>query len=106
MFTAPKMDRRSFGLGFAALAGSSLLPKQARAAGESVLILGGSAIVGALGVAIETKITERGYKAHRKAKSSSGLARPDFYDWVKEGKALYEQHRPALTVEDLLGRPE
>ena len=98
MFTPPKMDRRGFGLGLAALAGSAVVPRSARAAGQSVLILGGSAIVGALGIAIETKMKERGFETHRKAKSSSGLARPDFYDWVEQGRALYAQHRPALTV--------
>jgi hypothetical protein len=36
--------------------------------------------------------------AYRKAKSASGLARPDFYDWFDQGKAQVEFRKPDLVI--------
>ena len=35
---------------------------------------------------------------HRKGKSASGLARPDFFDWTAEAKKQIELRKPALVV--------
>src|SRR5690606_15905590 len=37
-------------------------------------------------------------KCHRKGKSASGLARPDFFDWIAEGKRQVELRDPDLVV--------
>jgi len=61
-------------------------------------VIGGSAFVGAVGRFIEDGLVEAGLPAERHAKSSTGLARPDFYDWPGEAGKLYEAVAPRATV--------
>ncbi len=42
--------------------------------------------------------TESNVVIRRRGKSSSGLARPDFFDWFEEGKRLVKLHDPDLVV--------
>lgn len=94
-----RIDRRTFLLGAGAGLTTALLPLSSRAAeGGKVLVIGGSAMVGALGRGIEDGIAAAGHPTERAAKSSTGLARPDFYDWPAEAKRLYEAHAPIATV--------
>ncbi|MEZ4450700.1 MAG: DUF459 domain-containing protein [Nannocystaceae bacterium] len=88
-------DARLFGrraLLRGALAGATLgalgaRPSLARAAAPRVLILGDSMIAGGLGLFLENGLRkEHGYEVRRFGKSSTGLSRPDFFDWMKEGK--------------------
>ena len=73
----------------ASLAG--LTPKRARAGAPRVLIVGDSMIAGALGLFLENQLREQhGYEVHRYGKSSTGLARPDFFSWIKEGERQIE----------------
>ncbi len=73
----------------ASLAG--LTPKRARAGAPRVLIVGDSMIAGALGLFLENQLREQhGYEVHRYGKSSTGLARPDFFSWMKEGARQIE----------------
>lgn len=69
-------------------------------ADPSVLILGDSMIAGGFGVFLERALKkEHGYKTiRRRGKSSSGLARPDFFDWMKEAKALVAKKKPDINV--------
>ena len=96
------MDRRTFLLGASAgvAAGlTGLLSGTARAAsGKRILLMGGSQIAGGLGLYLSTALTEQGYTVHRKAKSSSGLARPDFFDWSTESARQYADFKPDATV--------
>ncbi len=62
------------------------------------LVLGGSAMVGAVGRCIEEGLDAAGFVTLREAKISSGLARPDFFDWPARARALYESHLPDVTV--------
>lgn len=97
MTTTNSLGRRAFlhralsGIGACAgataLGGAGLLPRVARAGGPRVLILGDSMIAGALGLFLENGLRkEHGYEVLRYGKSSTGLARPDFFDWMKEAR--------------------
>jgi hypothetical protein len=82
--------------GLAGLAGAATLwPGRARAdrygpqGGTRVLVLGDSMIAGGFGLYLARALGEdRGYDVTRRGKSSSGLARPDFFDWLAEAKRL------------------
>lgn len=91
-----------FSLGLAGALGAALgaaaLPRRARAGGAKVLVLGGSTIHGALGKYIETALGEAGFATQRHARSSSGLARPDFYDWPAHARKYQARHTPDATV--------
>ena len=82
------LGRRGFMTGVAGLAGASmLLPGSARAdrygpqGGTRVLVIGDSMIAGGFGLYLARALGEdRGYDVTRRGKSSSGLARPDFFN--------------------------
>jgi hypothetical protein len=88
--------RRAWMKGLAGLAGAATLwPGRARAdrygpqGGTRVLVLGDSMIAGGFGLYLARALGEdRGYDVTRRGKSSSGLARPDFFDWLAEAKRL------------------
>jgi uncharacterized protein len=101
--TQQPIDRRRFMTltGAAALAtGWSGFARSARAAGKpKILIVGDSMIAGGFGLFLARELgKEHGYPVHRRGKTSSGLARPDFFDWMKEGKRLQEEHAPDVCV--------
>ena len=100
VMAAPRsLVRRTFLQGIAAGLTVSLLPRGARAeSGQRILMMGGSQIAGGLGLYLGKRLEELGYTVHRKAKSASGLARPDFYDWQAEAARQYEAVRPQITL--------
>jgi hypothetical protein len=98
MTKLPVMNRRTFTLGLAGALGAAMLPRRARAGGSKVLVLGGSTIHGALGKYIETALAEAGFATERQARSSSGLARPDFYDWPEHARKYQARYTPDATV--------
>jgi catechol 2,3-dioxygenase-like lactoylglutathione lyase family enzyme/lysophospholipase L1-like esterase len=53
-----------------------------------VLIIGSSSVNGALGRLIESELARTGLHPERRARSSSGFSRPDFYDWEAEIPSL------------------
>jgi hypothetical protein len=64
-----------------------------------VLILGDSLAATGFGVLLEDKLDEHPHvDAFRKAKSASGLARPDFFDWYDQGPAQVEFRKPDLVI--------
>jgi hypothetical protein len=66
---------------------------------RTVLLLGDSLIVTSFGEYLESSLNEQpGIRAVRRAKSSTGLARPDFFDWMKVGREEIERHRPDVVV--------
>ena len=70
---------------------TGLSPRRASAGTPRVLLLGDSMIAGALGLFLENALRrEHGYEVHRYGKSSTGLARPDFFSWTKEAKRQLE----------------
>jgi hypothetical protein len=92
------MNRRSFALGVATTLGLTLLPRAARAGTSRLLIIGGSTMGGALGMYLEKRLGKQGYKVLRRSKGSSGLARPDFFNWPKEAAKQREKFAPEGTV--------
>jgi uncharacterized protein len=66
---------------------------------QTVLILGDSLAATGFGALLERKLDAHPLiKCHRKGKSASGLARPDFFDWIAEGKRQVELRDPDLVV--------
>lgn len=92
---AARLGRRGLLTGLAGLAGATMLPGLARAdrygpqGGTRVLVIGDSMIAGGFGLYLARALGEdRGYDVTRRGKSSSGLSRPDFFDWMAEAKRL------------------
>lgn len=51
------------------------------------------------GKALEKKLdAHRKITCARRGKSSTGLARPDYFDWMSEGAKQVQKHRPDLVV--------
>lgn len=87
--------------GLAALAAGAL-PRVVRAADPSatkILIVGDSMIAGAVGLFLENGLRKLyGYQVRRKGKSSTGLARPDFFAWPKEAQKQVDEFQPDAAV--------
>lgn len=82
--------------------GAVLAAGGARAEGTAatkILIVGDSMIAGAIGLFLERGLRdEHGYQVRRKGKSSTGLARPDFFSWPEEAKAQVLAFQPDVAV--------
>jgi hypothetical protein len=64
-----------------------------------VLILGDSLIATGFGALLEKQLDAHPQvTAYRKGKSASGLARPDFFDWMAEAKRQVELRKPDMVV--------
>lgn len=76
------------------------LPKfPARPTPFRLLILGDSMAATDFGRALETKLDAReDIRVARRGKSATGLARPDYFDWMDEGTRRVAQHDPDLVV--------
>lgn len=98
MDDARLVPRRSFLTGLGGALALTALPRRVFAGGQTVLVLGGSTMHGALGQYIETSLGEAGFATERHARNASGLARPDFYDWEAAAKKDVARHRPAAVV--------
>jgi|JI6StandDraft_1071083.scaffolds.fasta_scaffold00068_53 hypothetical protein len=69
------------------------------AAPRKVLILGDSLAATGFGALLEKKLDAHpDIECSRKAKSATGLARPDFYDWEAEARKQVEARKPDLVV--------
>lgn len=66
-------------------------------AGVDVLLLGSSSIVGPLGLRIEQSLKREGLTVGKFQKSSSGICRPDFFDW-REAAVEKASARPRPKV--------
>jgi hypothetical protein len=66
---------------------------------HSVLLLGDSLIATSFGEHLESRLDSHPLiQCKRRAKTSSGLARPDFFDWMEEGRREVERHNPEVVV--------
>ncbi|MEM6993530.1 MAG: DUF459 domain-containing protein [Myxococcota bacterium] len=64
-----------------------------------VLLLGDSLAATGFGALLERKLDAHPHVVcYRKGKSASGLARPDFFDWMAEGKRQVEAREPDLVI--------
>lgn len=66
---------------------------------RKVLILGDSLAATGFGALLEKKLDAHpDIECSRKAKSATGLARPDFYDWEAEARKQVDARKPDLVV--------
>lgn len=64
-----------------------------------LLLAGDSMIAGGLGRFMERDFRkEFGYPVLRRGKTSSGLSRPDFFDWMEAARAVHDEFSPEATV--------
>lgn len=64
-----------------------------------VLIVGDSFARTGFGALLEKKLDDHPHVVcYRKGKSASGLARPDYFDWIAEGKRQVDLREPDLVV--------
>lgn len=90
---SPPTARRRFLGGAAALslAGPARLARAAD--GRRILIIGDSYIAGGFGRFLARDLQQdHGFTTIRHGKPSSGLARPDFFDWPQMARALVAEH--------------
>lgn len=94
------IGRRVFLGGASALA--SLGPRLVSAADpepKEILVVGDSMIAGGFGLFLERELKKtHGFATRRRGKSSSGLARPDFFDWMEEARNLVAERQPDAAV--------
>ena len=62
------------------------------------LLLGDSNMHGGLGRYLDTSLKILGLDVMRRGKPTSGLARPDFFDWQEEARAILDLHRPEVVI--------
>ncbi len=98
-----ELTRRAFSLGALSLAASPLAraaaAEEAKATGPKILLAGDSMIAGGLGMFLERALRKtHGYDVARRGRSSSGMARPDFFNWTKEANALVAERKPDATL--------
>lgn len=73
-------------------------PDEPAASARSILALGDSLSIG-LADALERRFAKTpGLRFAKFGKVSSGLARPDFFDWEKHAEELARQHKPDVAV--------
>jgi hypothetical protein len=63
-----------------------------------VLLLGDSNISASLGHELERALADRGIDVVRHARSVSGMARPDFFDWRSQGEQLVRELDPDVVI--------
>lgn len=74
-------------------------PEPAPIEDKTILILGSSLAATGFGALLEDKLHAHSkITCHRKAKSATGLARPDFFDWTSTAEKQLEEHNPDLVV--------
>jgi hypothetical protein len=92
------LDRRRF-LALSTALPTLLGPRLARAEGKTILMIGSSTMAGGFGLYLGQDLQrELGCVIDRRGKPSTGLARPDFHDWVREGGRAREQAKPDLVM--------
>lgn len=65
---------------------------------ERVLLIGDSNFFGELGNTLRRGFEAEGHVVMLRGKPSSGLARPEFFDWFAEAKRLIAEFRPTVIV--------
>lgn len=102
----PAASEPDAGPGASAVRAAPVLPSTAPAARPSppaaertVLLLGDSLIATGFGEYLQARLEAHPrIRATRRAKSSTGLARPDFFDWMEVGRQEVQRHQPDVVV--------
>ena len=74
------------------------LAAQGRRARGEVLVLGSSSILGGVGRVLAHGLRKRGFSVYKLGVGSSGLSRPDYFDWVGRVPMLPVSKRTVLAV--------
>lgn len=91
--------RRRFLFQWASLAAAPLLVSRRAHAGAKILMIGDSMIAGGFGLFLAEDLQrEHGHQVDRRGKSSTGLARPDFYDWITVGAVARAESKPTAVI--------
>lgn len=77
-----------------------LLPKTRP---QRILLVGSSSMNADLGAFLAQHLRKEKLYVHRHAKVGSGLARPDFYDWMSVLPTLLKTHTPDLVIVQFIG---
>ncbi len=67
-------------------------------AGARLLLVGDSMIAGGFGLYLAQGLRDDGLEVRRRGKPSTGLARPDFFDWPAEAARLVAAFQPHVCV--------
>ena len=70
---------------------------------QRVLLVGSSSMKSDLGAFLAKSLRKQELYVHRHAKVGSGLARPDFYDWMNIIPELVSTHTPDLVIVQFVG---
>ena len=96
---AVKTRTMSLFLALAVLMAGSALATQCRLpAGGFIYAIGSSTLGSPLGEILDKSLKKRGFKFRKWAKASSGLARPDFFDWPKQVPDIIREWKPDAFV--------
>lgn len=69
---------------------------------KRVLIVGDSMMMEGLGPTLQNRLRKRdNLEVHREGKYSSGLSRPDFYNWFENLPVMLENYQPDLLIMSL-----
>lgn len=95
-----RVTRRGFVAGTAAVVAYGASGRaHADPTATKILIAGDSMIAGGFGLFLEKDLEKHhGYDVRRRGKSSSGLARPDFFDWLEEAEKLVDGNPPDASI--------
>ncbi|PKN57991.1 MAG: hypothetical protein CVU56_07935 [Deltaproteobacteria bacterium HGW-Deltaproteobacteria-14] len=67
----------------------------------TVYAIGSSTLGSVLGPMLQRILKDDGIEMHRWGRASSGLARPDFHDWLALAPGLMAKHKPDIVVVSL-----
>jgi hypothetical protein len=99
-----RCSRRAFTVAGTAAVATLLTRRAGAATPKSILLVGDSMIAGGLGLYMQRDLDKvHGYDTRRHGKTSSGLARPDFYDWMKVGKEIVDKAGPTDATIAMFG---
>jgi len=73
-------------------------PVRIAPSGERILLIGDSNFFGSLGHTLRKGFEAEGHVVHLRGKASSGLARPEFFDWFAEAERLIADFEPTIIV--------
>lgn len=67
-------------------------------ASPRALLIGDSNLYGPIGGVVQEGLVASGYAVWRRARPSTGLSRPDRFDWFEHAREMIDEARPAVVV--------
>lgn len=63
-----------------------------------VLVIGDSNLYGPIGEVVQEGLVASGYAVWRRGRPSTGLSRPDRFDWFEQARGMIDEARPAVII--------